>query len=480
MRRLKIADTTVKGSIRLNNSIITNQLTVENVSVAGDLDVSASFISTLEVLKDKIGGVFDLSQSQARCSYDIRKNEIGDMVAVQLGFGAAESSRTNETSTIYNFKPTWNNEGFGRTKRPDAYERYMQSELKFGTGAMIRAAKECANDRLIKPGTFVLVDNHIKTSLCLRSFNWLTGPGNKTWPSNIYFNEDSIGGATWLDIGRPPSSNFVKSERGDLNSSEPLLSIFNVRTGTLVLNFDVTTQDVSLTVNGLHFERIYTSKAVCESALSLRSAKPKKPWAHPSNNESDFPPNLELPKTEQIIDWINKNKFAGTQQPFAEFVAVFERAGDSEGAKELKIRAANAALMASLCGQLPSSWRKGVSLCKTDSAVSNRNETPASMSSVISDGFRWVEKAAVAFLNLMLWILADHGYRPERIGWFVIGAIVLFFAIFIFWLRIVGYSVETNPEKMLSSGFSAGSGLSQKRPTERTKERNAIWMFCDF
>ena len=459
IRKIEIADATIKGAIRLDHTVILDRLIVQNVSVTGDLEIATSFFSHLEIFRNNIGGALDLSQSQARCSYDIRKNEIGDMVAVQLGFGEAQSSETtNASETNYYFKRVSDNENFGRAPSNssknrndgyrDPYDRYTETNSR--TGEMIRAAKECAFLRSIKPGTFVFVGNRVKSSLCVRSFNWLSDKDDRTLKSNIYLNENVIVGATWLDVTQTEKIENEKSEAGYEESIIPIFTILNVGTGTLVLNFDLATQDqdLSLTVNGLQFERIYTSNARCESALALRSGKPKQPGARDLQKELAFPPKLELPKTEQIIAWINKNEFANTQQPFAEFVKVFEKAGDSEGAKELKIRAANAALESSLCGLAPSSWLARVGLCAVHAAGSTREEGPASKPSMFDEGIRWVEKTVVAVFKLMLWGLAEHGYRPERIGWFVLGTVLLLWVLSPFAFGVVGYSVEGNPEKI--------------------------------
>ena len=460
IRSMDVSDSIVKGSVNLDHSVVLDLLNIENLSVEGDLDVTTSFFSNLEILKDKIGGVLDLSQSQARCSYDVRKNEIGDMVAAQLGFGTLRSS--TKGLAVYNFKKISNDSAFGRPLPParnsqdnkpmdDPYDLYTSPESQ--TAAEILDKEACEAVNFIKPGTFVVVDNHIKSSLCVRSFNWLTDLGNNPLESNIYFNEDTIGGATWLNIARTQASSTVIDRQAGARFSEPMLSIFNLTTGTLVLDFGLAVQNVSLTVNGLHFERIYNSKADCESALSLRySGTPGKP----TPKEIAFPPALELPKTEQVLDWINKNRFAHTQQPFAEFVAVFERAGDSEGAKELKIRAANAASKSTFCDLFGVCSRADtLEPDSTDKKVSRQKTIPELIKalpdftwSMIVNGVLWCEKLVVAILDLMLWVLADHGYKPERIGWFVLGTVVCSMFVFPYCLGIVGYSVETAKDKI--------------------------------
>jgi hypothetical protein len=49
--------------------------------------------------------------------------------------------------------------------------------------------------------------------------------------------------------------------------------------------------------------------------------------------------------------------------------------------------------------------------------------------------------AAVIFGGL-LWLVADHGFHPEKVGWWVLGAIAVFALYFWFGLKIVGIKVK--------------------------------------
>jgi hypothetical protein len=473
LNKLEIGDSVVKGSIKLDHSFIVETLNLENISVDGDVDISTSYFSALEVLKDKIDGVLDLSRSQSRCTYDVRKNKIRDMVAVQLGFGAANVSKKGEVAPPYSFKAVSDNKGFGRPaflktgKRDiDPYDRFSDPAAAKGTARFVQSKTQCQNDRALQAGTFLLVDNDIESSLCIRSFNWLSHETdfNRTLKSNIYLNEDGIDGAAWLDFV-PPSRQAHKpsdrTRREVFGSSKPDVSIFNVKAGTLVLNFEFTElQEATLNVNGLHFERIYASQADCEAALSIRSSRDLK--LRPSGDSdatisTTFPPKLELPETKQVIAWIDKNSFSGTQQPFAEFVGVFERAGNSEAAKNLRISAANAAFKASVCGLVPSFFREA-GPCRRFAKGSDRSEHTSPERSMLGrifiEAVEWLERAVLVLVDAMLWLLADHGYRPERIGWFVMGTLLFFMlALFPFWLGIVGYSVKGRPDKVNPVGL---------------------------
>lgn len=430
IKQLEISDSSIVGTIKLHDSLVAERLTIENVSVGGDLDLSAGYFSHLVVLKDKIDGTLDFSQTQARCSFDIRKNEIGDTVAVQFGFGSVVPLWTKGFG--HSFKKLTDNPifglAFGRPLKsaaganiPDPYDTYGDESSI--TKKYIPDEKTCEPFRLIKPGTLVFVDNHVKSSLCIRAFNWLTDQGNRTRESNIYLNEDIIDGATWLDVTQPVST-VLEQQRQEAILSEPILSIFNVRTGTLVLNFNLAKQYVKLKVNGLHFERIYHSTTVCESALSLRSGRRRTVGEKTSSAALAFPPDLRLPHTELVSDWVKKNEFKGTQ-PFQEFVAVFEKAGDLNAARDLKIQEQTATVEARLC----ISW--GV---HCGSAV--QQET-------VGDGIAHrIEARLVSILQYILWWLADHGFRPERVVWFVAGTLAIFWLFIQLGAGIVGFSVD--------------------------------------
>lgn len=456
--RLLISNTIVGGSVKVDHSVVATQITVENVAINGDLDFSTSYFSQVQVFKDKIGGVFDLSQSQGRCGYDIRKNVIGDFIATEFGFGTAgylENPLRIDVVAPYRFKKPIDG-AFGRPLSSgvgDPYDRFLAPGNR--TAIIAANVDQCDYLPAIKPGTLLLVDNDIKSSACVRSFNWLTDDRDETLESHIYFNEDDIEGATWLDISG--STARKATETAEVRKGRrPILSLFNVKTGTLLLNFSFTEAAASLNVNGLHFQRIYASKDKCEAAVSLRASR-KATAVDIARKGPDFPPRLELPRTTDVINWINKNSFAGTQQPFAEFVAVFEREGNVDGAKELKIRAANAAFKSSLCGLAPKFLRES-RLCVRKSTSLDEEGDPSPTRSVmgqaVSDTMRWLERAAVASIDMLLWLLADHGYRPERIGWFVLGTLLFFMlTLFPFWLGIIGYAVESRPDKVKPIGL---------------------------
>ncbi|MGJ0620324.1 MAG: hypothetical protein ACR65Z_06365 [Methylocystis sp.] len=417
---MAIIDTIVHGSVNVPDSLVGDELTIENTKVDGDVDLAGSFFSHLVFLKNHVGGVLDLGQSQARCSFDIRKNEIDDVVAVEFGFGDVRKSDKGEE--FFGFTE-------GNKKSSSAYRRFTGPDSQIFNGEN-PFSKPCDYVRSIVPGSFVFIENHIKYSICLRDFSWLVDDKNLPEKSIIYLNENVVDGATWLDIKNP-----AHSVSGGRARNRPALSIFNLQTGTFVLDFEVATKDVLVRVNGLHFERVYSAKDKCETALSPRATKEK---ARPrdANDIPKFPPSLHLPEPEHVTAWVKKNEFKGTQ-PFAQFVSVFERAGDADAARELKIQGETTTVMRSFC----KSWGF---YCESEtdnpSDMANEGKQADGVTSVIGRAFQRMEDRLVALLQFSLWHLAAHGFRPERVVWFALGILL------VYWLAIqlagvVGFSV---------------------------------------
>ena len=252
----------------------------------------------------------------------------------------------------------------------------------------------------------MLADNRIKASLCLRLSNWLTATeAGANGGSNMYLEENTVGGATWLSFNTENESGTTlvcprSSAPHDLSKlNAQILSAFNTRTGTLVLDFAAPLRGTCVKVNGLQFERVYSSSAPCELALALQRAEERDP-GKPSTMAPPFPPDLGLPASEHVISWIKANSFQSTQ-PLAQFVTAFERAGDADRAKDLRIRwtrseidGAWSWIWASICGPWTNLFSdRG---CKGPTTVEEQRTV-----------VQWVEKSGatlLAFLYECWWI----------------------------------------------------------------------------
>jgi hypothetical protein len=168
-------DSQVSGSLLVRNTVFLEPAILDTVSLLGELGMRGAAFPYVLVQFSKIGGVFDLTKSQARCAYDIRQSEIGELIAVDSGFGTAQDKLSFD----------WGN---------------LKEELKKRIQAARKAPPvlEAADDKICNhpgiassPATFLISDTGIKSSLCLRSFHWLEA--NPPQDSYITFDDVRIG-----------------------------------------------------------------------------------------------------------------------------------------------------------------------------------------------------------------------------------------------------------------------------------------------
>jgi hypothetical protein len=89
IQKAEILDSEVHGSLLLRESVLLEPAIFDTVTIAGELSLRQSDFPYFLLQFSKVGGVLDLSGSQARCAYQLKKNEIGDLVAVDAGFGSS-------------------------------------------------------------------------------------------------------------------------------------------------------------------------------------------------------------------------------------------------------------------------------------------------------------------------------------------------------------------------------------------------------
>jgi hypothetical protein len=87
LESVQILDSEVHGSIILRRTILPKPAVFDTVSVTGELSVRESALTSFLLQFSKVGGVLDLTASQARCAYVISESEIEALFAVGAGFG---------------------------------------------------------------------------------------------------------------------------------------------------------------------------------------------------------------------------------------------------------------------------------------------------------------------------------------------------------------------------------------------------------
>jgi hypothetical protein len=427
IKELRILDTEVKGSLLFRASKIQEPAIFDTISLSGELSVRNARLSYLVLQFSKVGGVLDLTESQARCAYLIRKSEIGDLVAVQAGFGPSEQ----------------------------------------------RSIGECAYRAIAHPGRFFVFDTSVRSSLCFRSFNWLA-PTPDRIQNFVTFNDVKVGATTFIDLARAKADDGKPLETGTRKFEG-----IGIKTHSFIFNFKAGADMHEMSVGGLAFEQAY---AVPAGAVVPCAYDPKY-YERPSG-EAEPKPQLEsvggmrLPQVGEIMDWVDKNCLQ-TTQPLSAFVDAAKRAGDVTQATELQMAKASKELglrsfrvfrtilgtgpigvwilggdSTSNCVEAPEPLTE-IGPASTGSitpqpvgvgASSTGSITPELVSSIggsatgsIGTFLNLINDAAAVVFGTILWILAGHGYRPQQVGWLVLLTLILALAYLRLWARVVAF-----------------------------------------
>jgi hypothetical protein len=473
IQKMRLLDAEVRGSALLRNSLILDLAAFDTVLLSGELSVRNSLFPYLLVQFSKVGGVLDLTDSRARCAYKIRKSEIGNIVAVNSGFGTVgpPSQHVPDAKLQYDWKPP-------RVGSASA------ARLKAAADNMPPNSDQSAIGRICdhssisySPGSILISDTKVKSSLCLRSFHWLEGAQSPI--SYVTMQDVTVGTAASIDLGEldvNPKSVTDKSHK---------LEVMDFETGSLFLNFHDprTPQPHAMYISGLKFEHVYAAEVACLYEPNFSDSDTKKAieankgataltgTGSPGGdrdtakavtesirmrslgNDADPAGHSRLPKVEEVMGWLDGNLLA-TTQPFQAFVDVFQKHGEDNDARALRVAKADA----ELCLRARRVFGKGIcgrhnepeigTSAATDSSETSAT-TPAATkvdqaswwTEMFSAFRRWIELGAdfvLVVLGGVLWLIADNGYHPEKVGYFVVLSIIIFGIYFWFVLRAVG------------------------------------------
>jgi hypothetical protein len=157
-----------------------------------------------------------------------------------------------------------------------------------------------------------------------------------------------------------------------------------------------------------------------------------------------------LPRVEEVMSWLEGNSLI-TTQPFAAFVEVFEKHGEGKDAKKLRVAKADAELCLKtqhifgnlICG---SSAMNAPATQAVNAGAMHALNTSATQNSAqslsLGRSVEFINDFAAVIFGWLLWLIADHGYHPENVVWYVVGAIVIFLLLFRRRLKVVGLKPE--------------------------------------
>ena len=350
----------------------------------------------------------------------ICKSEIGDLVAVDSGFGIGV--RTGNGADLFDWRDDGN---FGRSIR--AVNASFHS-------AGTTVADKCDYSNLAKPGNFLVSDTTVRSSFCMRSFHWLSQSKKNAGriKSYVRFNDLTVGATMFIDFTRP-----VKKSEDETHTFDAI----GMKTRSLIFDFNGDKQVDRTSTSGLAFDDVYAAGADIECKYELDLYATPKPYSvewieKPRNVENieNLRSQLRLPKVIEVMNWLNNNCMQ-TTQPFSAFVDAAQRTGNDSDAKQLRIARASKELWLRITRLI--NGHIETSTCDDETAPAVPNTSASGTGS--SDFFQYVGDVVTVIFGSLLAILADHGYRPEKVGWFVAAVLVLSLIYFWAWLRIVAF-----------------------------------------
>lgn len=411
--KLDVLDADIRGAFYLSDSILDRVARFDSTKVGGEINLRRSALSFLLVQFSQVGGLLDLSQSEAQCGYHIRKNELGEALAANFGLGRATRGVSPETDgkTVYHWRRLlYQREIRQMLRRDDVSKSVTESSLcEHLTERQERVSK----------AEFVLFDNRIKSSLCLRNFTWLEGAGPTSGApqrSNLTLNYTTVGSHLIL--------NFAPRRPGEGSQAPPDTRFFEavgLEARSLILNFSTDVAPSEMFLDAVRFDRVQAGNVDCPyqqpdlpTQWTNQPTSARELGAGFIRESTTSGPDSRRPPTDaEVREWLKLNQ-ALTIQPFTAFIEAFDRAG--QDATALRIARADRDLQIQ-----KDAWMT------TKESASYYERTTKHLYFVMRDIWR---------------AIADHGYQPIKAWWAIAGLIAL--AGFYFWglIGVVGFVSE--------------------------------------
>jgi hypothetical protein len=426
-KQLRVLDSQVLGSMIFRRSKISEPVIVDTVKLSGELSVREAALSYLLLQFSTVGGIFDLTDSQARCAYVIRKSDIGDLVAVEAGFGAATTIREGEWAADTGKKQT-----FYYWLPPNSPSASTAFNITPHSSVSARN-RLCSYWPIALPGNFIVSDTRVHASLCFRSFHWLAS----TEPSYVAINDLNVDATSFIDFG--PSNGHPIGPDAQIDEWRKI-EIIGLKTYSLIFNFSAADQVNEMSVGGLAFEQVYTAPAVkCAYDPDYYRSRPNEPEEFLLGNVGDLRSQyMRLPRVNEIMSWLNQNCLR-TTQPLSAFVDVAKKAGDITEATQLQIARETKELSLRIQRLLGPLGIKNSTSCGTEETAMSSLGEPVNFINYVGNFINYISDWAAVLFGSFLWLVADHGYRPQKVGWFVGGTLVCAAAYFWLRLRVVGF-----------------------------------------
>jgi hypothetical protein len=465
IQNLSVSNSKIDSSASLRESILFQSTQFDDATITRELTVRGSILSYFIAQFSHIGGLLDLSHTAARCAYHINKSEIGFLVAKRAGFGTAVPPPAESDNKMPRYD--WRHDF--RDFR-EAVKRILSSAE---VHKLVSEPDSCQNEfKHTYIAEFSLFDSAIKSSLCLSEFDWLA-PYPGPYALKEFFKPEAdthkfLGTVIAIDGNRIGNNFIIDLWSTDRRIQNPIhdkvskrlhkFEAIGVEAGALVIDFKDSSRNYFIAIDGLKFDRVQNAHATCEYGGSESEVAPiLEERKH--TIISDFTEQLELPTVGDVLKWLDLNE-SGSTQPYTAFATAFEAAGlDSTRIKvaranrEVCDRAAHWLSPALIGRPCPDAVRRAQTDAKpASSPAQDANDGPASSSSTsgwselageIDRSTAMLSDFSLFMFRAGLWLLADHGYRPGKVLWWVTFALAVFWLIFMVGLRIVAFSTKS-------------------------------------
>jgi hypothetical protein len=448
IERQFVVDTKIDGTWHQSSTVIFRSAEFRSSAISGDLDLSNSAVGQFLLQSSQVHGGLVLNESEARCGYDVKSSEVGFVLAEAAGLGGGRSLvNSSGQPIVYSWwlrlspetRGIPSTESSARSSPTDAASvlasaaahTTIQRELERIKSLDVPQGKlaGCASEK--STAMFSIIETHVKSTVCLLSFSWLA------WPSDQYALErhpitELVLTATNADTGLIVTFQSLKSDAPEIRSKR-IFEAKGLTAGSLMFDFSNRSIPYITRLDGLKFDRIRNEPTDCEfRSIPERGSTSGTPSRRP------VPPSVQ-----EVVDWLKRDdERAVSSQPFNAFVRAFENIG--EDATRLKIARADQEL-----SDKTSDWLKAHPFPLGFSLTSVR----AAFLDSIPIGFQWGLSA-----------VADHGFRPSKVVYWVLATLVIFWCIFWLGLGIVAFESEHASEKTGGDDKSQGNVAAPRVP----------------
>jgi hypothetical protein len=454
LKRLRVTDTQIAGSWNQADGVIFSDARFAGVKISDGVDMSNSAFSGFRLETGHVDGTLNLDHTQARCAYDIKASAVGYLTADHAGFGKMQT----EAGAVY---PWWDPDFFTGQhvmhmlsssrdikKIFDKEKDNNLAKTHQQAGVPLPGCEKISQNQDLK---FNVSDSSVEAVFCITSFSWISPkwnlPDGNHPLSVVALNNTKINGDLivnlWGDARTEVATLAPNRSEFDRVSQKHKFEAIGLTAHAFIFAFSDAQKPYITYLDGLKFDRIRKmGKPSCEhSPAADQQDVPRSP----SGSADDLMP----PTEDEVLRWLDKND-APSSQPFKAFADGFDQAGDSTtdlrvgkmtfdlcartGLRGVKLQGAKLCSARGFDWLKVLNWPAALNIAQPIDWNSEKCEK-----CTIGDMINSVVDTARIGFQLFLYVVADHGLRPERVVIPIVIVLLIFWILFWKVWRIVGF-----------------------------------------